>query len=451
MGVTHSAPRVLLFASPTSYRIAAYREAAGRLGIDMLVAAEGRHALISEIADGLRVELDSPDGVLDRVLEEARRRPFSGVVATDDGTVELATRAAAALGMPHNPLAAVRASRRKDWARERLRAAGVPVPGFRRVDLREQLRPQLDGVRFPCVVKPLALAGSRGVIRADDADALVAACRRIESIVATLSDDEEGRFLLVEDYIPGVEAALEGILRAGVLKVLAIFDKPDPLEGPFFEETYYVTPSSLSSATQRQVRARVAEACAAYGLREGPIHAELRINGDGVWILEIAARTIGGDCARLLRFGTGRSLEEIVLAHAIGGDVSIERAAGAAGVLMIPTGRAGCLRRVEGVLAARRVPLVEDVVISVREGYELVPLPEGSSYLGFIFARGPTAGAVEAALRRAHGCLRVVVAPSWKLHPPSDAITSSRRELETPREDLRTRPPRRRSPACASR
>ena len=205
------------------------------------------------------------------------------------------------------------------------------------------------------------------------------------------------------------------MLHHGELRVLALFDKPDPLEGPFFEETYYITPSRLDAGTQALIRQRVAQACAAYGLVTGPVHAELRLHDGEAWILEVAARTIGGQCARLLRFGTGHGLEEQVIAEALGQALTPNADNGAAGVLMIPIPRAGILRRVEGLLAAQRMPYIEDIEISVREAYELVPLPEGASYLGFIFARAPTPELAEQALREAHACLNIVVAPVWKV------------------------------------
>lgn len=387
------------------------------LEVDILVASTGAHALIPAGVEGVHVDLAAPGAAAERLLAESRRRPFAGVVATDDATVELASRVAEGLSLPHNPVQAARIARRKDLARAALAAAGAPVPTHRRLDLAGDLHGQAAQVCYPCVLKPLALAGSRGVMRADNPAELVAACRRLAPIVAPLQDPEERRYALVEDFMPGREVALEGMLREGTLHVLALFDKPDPLDGPCFEETYYVTPSRLGEALQARVRRRVQEACRAYGLREGPVHAELRVDGGDGRILEVAARTIGGDCARLLEFGTGCSLEELVLGHALGRPLRLEPGAGAAGVLMLPTPAAGTLRRIEGVLAARRVPHIDDVVIAVREGYELVPLPEGSSYLGFVFAHAPTPAAVEAALRAAHACLNVVIAPAWRLEP----------------------------------
>lgn len=407
--------RVLLVAPRGSYRVAPYLNAAQRIGVEMLIASQGRHSLVSEIAEGLHIDPNLPDAALQAILHAARDRPFAGVVGCDDATVELASRAAQCLDLPHNPPRAALYSRRKDLARARLHAAGLPVPRHRRVQLEHPLAPQIQGLRFPCVAKPLSLSASRGVIRADDLDELAAACARVRPIVADLHDQEERSHVLVEEFIPGPEFALEGMLEGGALRVLALFDKPDPLDGPFFEETYYITPSRLPQLQQERIRRRVAEACAAYGLREGPVHAEVRWHAGEAWILEVAARTIGGQCARLLRFGAGHGLEELVLAHAIGSPLELEAEAGAAGVLMIPTPKAGVLRRVEGVLAAQKVPFIEEVEISVREGYELTPLPEGASYLGFIFARAPTPEQVERALREAYGCLRVVVGQVWRV------------------------------------
>ena len=406
---------MLVIAPARSYRIPAYFSAAEALGVEMVLASDGRHSLVSRVAKGVHIEFSEPERSHRRLLDAIREESISAIVATDDAATELSSRVAESLGLPHNPPSAARIARRKDLARAALASAGVRVPRFRTIDLRHPCMPQIDGIGYPCVVKPLALAASRGVIRTDSPEELLAASRRIERIVEGSVEEEERRTLLVEDFVPGCEVAVEGILRKGRLHRLAMFDKPDPLDGPFFEETYYITPSRLAPSVKDRIFARVAEACRAYGLREGPVHAELRVNSEDVWVIEIAARTIGGDCARLLDFGTGRSLEELVLSHALGRPFAIESITRAAGVLMIPTTRAGTLRRVEGVLEASRIPGVEDVVIAVREGYELVPLPEGGSYLGFVFARADTAEEVETALRQAHACLRVVVAPAWRL------------------------------------
>jgi biotin carboxylase len=400
---------VVLVAPPKSYRTAAYAAAVRRRGLSPLVVSEGPRGLAVE--GGIHLPLGSDDA-LDLLLAALAGREVRGLVATDDATVELGSRVAAALGLPHNPPTAARISRRKDLSRQALGRAGVPAPASRRLHLSRDLPEAAADIRYPCVVKPLALSGSRGVIRADDSWQLLDACRRIDAILAAEgARGDEGEQVLVEDYVEGFEVALEGMLRGGALTMLALFDKPEPLTGPYFEESYYVTPSRLPEAVQARISARVAEACAAYGLREGPVHAELRVGPEEIWVIEVASRTIGGECARLLRFGAGEGLEDLVVAHAAGEVVQPMAMTGGAGVLMIPIPRAGILRRVEGVLDAMRVPGVEDVVISVREGYEVVPPPEGSAYLGFIYARAGDPAAAEAALRAAHACLRIVTAP----------------------------------------
>ena len=411
-----------MIAPPNSYRTVPYLEAARRQGINVLVASEGRFSLVSEIADGLHIDLEDPVAI-ERLLAANVEYPFTGVVATDDACVELASRIARALNLPHNPPQSARLTRRKDLSRKALATAGVPVPGFRVIDLKQPIVSQLDRLEYPCVIKPLSLSASRGVIRVDDAGALRAACARIERILAgeTTRDSVASTHLLIEAFVSGPEVALEGLLRGGRLNVLALFDKPDPLDGPFFEETYYIIPSRHDESIKARIIRRVEEACLALGLREGPVHAEVRINGgDGV-ILEVASRTIGGDCARLLRFGAGQALEDLVISHAVGKPVPVMPMEGGAGVLMIPITEAGILRRIEGISEARAVPWIDDILIGIREGYELVPLPEGAAYLGFIFARAPTPDAAEAALREAHAKLKIVVAPvmvleDWRQH-----------------------------------
>jgi biotin carboxylase len=321
------------------------------------------------------------------------------------------------LGLPHNPPQAARYSRRKDLSRRALTDAGVPVPGFRVLELDHPLGPQLDGVTLPGVIKPLSLSASRGVIRVDTEADVIAACVRVEKILAkeSLADDYAPRHLLLEDFIPGPEVALEGLLHKGELDVLVIFDKPDPLDGPYFEETYYTTPSRHPEPVQQQLIACAQAACNGLGLQEGAVHAELRISADGPVILEVASRTIGGECARLLTFGTGHTLEELVIAHAIEQPLPVVPCAGGAGVLMLPIPGAGILRRIEGINAARAVPGVEEVLVSIRDGYQLVPLPEGGSYLGFIFAHAASADEAETALRTAHAKLNVVIAPLMRM------------------------------------
>jgi biotin carboxylase len=410
-----TSPRLLLIAPHSSYRISPYLDAAQRLGVKVLVASTSEHSLVSAVAEGLRIDLDDPDAALVRLLAEAERQAFVGVVGTDDSAVALTARVAEALGLPHNPPQAAQLTQRKDLARARLTRNGLPAPWHQRVDLQGDLDTQAARLDYPCVIKPLSLSGSRGVIRANNAEEFISAAQRVRNIIAEQSDVELRRYALVEAYLPGTEVAVEGMLDNGQFQLLAIFDKPEPLEGPYFEESYYITPSRLPTETQNLIAQCTREACAAYGLQQGPVHAELRLHDNEAWILEVAARTIGGQCARLLRYGTGHDLETLVIAQAVGKTLPHKKTDEAAGVLMIPIPRGGILRRVEGLGAARRVPGVVDIEISVREGYELIPLPEGAAYLGFIFAQAASPTAVEQALREAHNHLNIVTAPLWKL------------------------------------
>ena len=331
----------------------------------------------------------------------------------DDGTLTAAA-AARALGLPHNPVTAVAATRNKHRLRLRTSAAGLLSPQFIQLSIDDDPVRLAPRVPFPCVLKPLHLAASRGVMRADNAEQFGSAFRRLVAILGEPDVVQRGgrlaRRLLVEGFIPGKEVALEGLLTGGDLTVLAMFDKPDPLDGPFFEETLYVTPSRLAAVAQSDIAEQTSKAAAAIGLREGPVHAEWRINEQGVWLVDIAARSIGGLCSRVLRFGCGRSLEELVLMQAAGADISdYKRESRAAGVMMLPIRRRGVLRAVDGQQAARRVPGIEGLAVTIAPGREVVPLPEGAQYLGFLFARGNTPQEVEASLRQAHNCLSFVI------------------------------------------
>jgi biotin carboxylase len=401
----------------TTYRAHDFIEAATRLGVETVVGSDQAQALQElQPTRSLTIDPRDPGKAADRIAAFSRRLRLSAVIPTDDETAEVAAAASARLGLPHNPREAARAARRKDDLRRRLAAAGVRTPRHSVIGVGVDPAAAARGRAFPVVLKPTFLAASRGVIRADDEAQFIAAYVRIESLLARPELKERGgeaaRAVLVEEFVPGFEVAVEGLLTRGDLRILAIFDKPDPLDGPFFEETIYVTPSRLEAPVQRAVTGITADAARALGLREGPIHAELRVNDRGPWLIELAARSIGGLCSRVLRFGTGLSLEEVILRHALGRDVGhLEREPRPAGVMMIPIPRAGVLRGVSGVREARAVAGIDDVTISATLGRPLVPLPEGASYLGFIFARADTPAAVEAALREAHGRLRFDIDP----------------------------------------
>jgi biotin carboxylase len=384
------------------------------MGLEVLIASRGEYSLVTEVHNGLHVDLDDLNTSLENILAEASKRPFVGVLGSDDSTVELAAYVAEKLNLPHNPPQAARLTRRKDLARAHLALASCPVPIHCLIDISKPLQKQMAGLPWPCVIKPLNLSASRGVIRVNNADEFVIACKRIKKILIDVNDEFEKNNILIEDYIDGVEVAYEGYLHKGELNTLVIFDKPDPLQGPYFEETIYVTPSQLDEATQIKIKQRVAQACKAYGLTTGPVHAELRIDHRDAWILEVASRTIGGDCARSLDNGSEFNLEELTLSLATNKPIDVEAPKEARGVMMIPIKQGGILRRVEGVPAAKKVRCVEKVDIIIRQGNELIPLPEGNQYPGYIFARAETADEVVNALRESYEKLSFVVAPVFK-------------------------------------
>lgn len=410
--------RVLLLLPTRTYRATDFLEAALKLNVEVVVASE-EAATTADLSPRHTLVLDfsAPAAATQTIVEFAETYPIAAIVGVDDDTTLLATMAAEALGLPHNPVDAAKATRNKYRLRETLATNGVSVPTYHRFSI-EADPAEIVGVGtdthidFPCVIKPLSLSASRGVIKADTPVEFIEAFQRTAKLLQTLqeSTDPPTPYLLVEDYIPGIEVALEGILLAGELKTLALFDKPDPLEGPFFEETLYVTPSRLSVEVQDALHRATAEAADALGLRHGPIHAELRYNDQGAHLIEIAARTIGGLCARTLRFGLSMSLEELVIRHAIGQPVeALERENRAAGVMMIPVPKAGILGEVRGKTAAHCVDGIVEVNITIPIGGEVVPLPEGARYLGFIFARAETPESVESALREAHRQLEFVI------------------------------------------
>jgi biotin carboxylase len=407
--------RVLLLVPTRTYRTADFMAAARALGIEVAIGSEQRSALAGLMRDRmLGVSFEQVDRAVAAIVRFAIGRPLDAIVAVDDTGTVVAAAASAALGLAGNSVEAVRASRDKGRARERFAAAGLLTPRFQIFGSDADPSLVAAAVRYPCVVKPVDLSGSRGVIRADDADSCAAAFTRVAALVRSPDVCRPGsapQSILVEDFIPGAEFALEGLLRGGVLETLAIFDKPDRLDGPFFEETIYVTPSRQPDAVQAEMADTVQRATRALGLTEGPVHAEVRRNEAGTFMLEVAARSIGGLCARTLRFGMGVSLEELILRHAVGLPIqSLRREDRAAGVLMLPIPRPGVLRQVRGQDEARQVPGIEGVVLTVPAGERLVPLPEGDRYLGFVFARGPSAAEVERALRTAQQQLVVETA-----------------------------------------
>ena len=398
---------VLLLMSPATYRAGAFLSAAKKLNIEVIVGIDLPEQLSEYWHVPLGLDFLNPNASVRTIVEFAQKQPIHAIVSVDDSAVEIAARAGAALGLAHNSPQAAEAARDKLLMRTLMSKGGAPCPVFRPFSCSADPAWIATQVTYPCVLKPLRLSGSRGVIRADNITEFINAFHRLKRLLLSEGYAEEETFILVEDFIPGFEVALEGILTHGQLKVLTLFDKPDPLDGPFFEETIYVTPSRLSAKVQQDIAQCVAIAAASLDLREGPVHAELRVNEGGPWMLEIAGRSIGGLCSTVLEFGSGICLEELILRNAIGQEITtIEREQHATGVMMIPIPSAGMLKAVLGVEEAEQVPLITGVEITAKLNHPLVPLPEGASYLGFIFARGDRPSEVEEAIRRAHGLLQ---------------------------------------------
>jgi hypothetical protein len=428
-------PRLLLFTAKLGYQSRSFDEAASKLGVDLVFVTDRCHRLDDPWGDrAIPVHFETPDAAAYAVMETVRGQNVDAVLALGDRPAVAAAYVARGLGILHNHPAAVEACRSKLRMREVFREAGLRVPWFRATPLNPLPEPSFLGITYPCVAKPLSLSASQGVIRANSREEFIAAVERIRRLMESpeIRATREPNLdqILVEGYIPGREVAVEGLLTGGKLRILAIFDKPDPLEGPYFEETIYVTPSRLSVLQQREIERCAVDSVRALGLSHGPVHAEFRVNNEGVWPLEVAPRPIGGLCARALRFaqedaGETISLEELLLRHAVGLPGSdLPRELAASGVMMIPVPKSGVLDKIEGEGAARSVLGITALEIAARLHDYIAAWPEGSSYLGFLFARANTAAEVEEAIRAAHGKLRFeLVARLPVEHPVTGRLT----------------------------
>ena len=427
-------PRVLLLLPTTTYRTQFFVEAAQRLGVDVTIGSEKPSTLTNLNPTALlTLRFDDPAHAARQAAEFAAKHPIDAVVPVDGQVVAVGAAICDLLGLRHNSVESIATAENKHRMRQVFEQAGVPSPEYTLCSLDDERGALANGIQYPCVIKPLTLSGSQGVIRVDTADEFIQAVGRLEKILnneynqravsessgacnATRisgSVTEISRQFLVERFVGGPEVALEGMLSHGKLCALALFDKPDPLDGPFFEETIYVVPSRLSEDVQKTIAQRAGQATEALSLTEGPVHAELRLGKNGPSVIEVNPRSIGGLCSRVLRFGTGMSLEELIIRHALEQNVEIpKRQLQAAGVMMIPTARAGQFIEVRGLDEAKAVSGIENVTISAHLGQQLVPLPEGSRYLGFIFARTDSPEAVEAALRESHSKLEFVIEPA---------------------------------------
>src|SRR6266852_5586808 len=433
--MTNPSKRLLLFTAKLGYQTRSFEEAARKLGVQLIYVTDRCHQLEDPWGDrAIAVHFESPEGAAYTVMEAVRAQDVSGILALGDRPAAAAAYAARGLGVLHNHPAAVEACRSKLRMREVFRDARLNVPWFHKFPIAPTPEPSLLGISYPCVLKPLSLSASQGVVRANNREEFLAAATRIRrmlkspEILATREPNLDQLF--VEGYIPGREVAIEGLLTDGALSILAIFDKPDPLEGPYFEETIYVTPSRLPESGQRAIEKCAKDAVRALGLSHGPVHAEFRINEDGVWPLEVAPRPIGGLCARSLRFSLdGASepivLEELLIRHALelpGWNSPRERTA--SGVMMIPVPKSGILEGVSGEEASRSIPGITELSITARLHDAIAAWPEGSSYLGFLFARGSTPEKIEQALREAHEKLSFTITPGLPVeHPATRRMT----------------------------
>ena len=423
--------RLLLLASKLGYQTRSFAEAAERLGVEVVIGNDRCHQLDDPWSDGaIPLHFEEPEQAAARLVEAVRGRPSGSqgvraILALGDRQTVTAAYAARSLDLSYNSPESVENCRSKLRQRQVLRAASLPVPNFFSFSRAEPIATILPRVNFPCVLKPLRLAASQGVIRANDAEEFISAVERIARLLSSpelqVTRERELDLLLVEDFILGVEVALEGLIDRGRFRVLALFDKPDPLDGPYFEESIYVTPSRLPRTAQKAIFACAEEVAKALGLSEGPVHAEFRVNSAGPWVLEMAPRPIGGLCSRALRFGPERILlEELLVRHAMGlPGADMTRESLPAGVMMIPVPASGILESVEGVERAGAVEGVDEVRITARLHDFIAAWPEGSTYLGFIFARAETPEEVEAALRRAHHELRFTITPRLAVAHPA--------------------------------
>lgn len=404
--------KILILASKLGYQTRGFADAAARLGVDVQFGTDRCHKLTDPWGDGaLALNFALPKEAAAEIVQAMTASRPNAVLALGDRPTTTAAYAASALGLAGNEPRSVECCRNKLTQRETLREAGMPVPKFFSFSVADSIDGVLSRVKFPCVVKPLSLAASQGVIRANNDVEFREAASKIRALLASpeiqVTREDGLNFLLVENYIPGREVAIEGLVENGRLRILAIFDKPDPLEGPYFEETIYITPSRLAAKQKAELCACAQRAVQALGLVQGPIHGEFRVNESGPWVLEIAPRPIGGLCSRALRFGPERApLEDLLIRAALGlGGADSEREPDASGVMMIPVPRSGIFQSVEGVESAQKVTNITGIEIAARLKDYIAAWPEGSSYLGFIFARAAQPQDVESALRQAYAKL----------------------------------------------
>ena len=405
-----AADTVALIAANHSYRASDFLTAAEKCGVSIVLISDGQPDIVPDKQRGLRVDLSRADAAY-AIAQQLNANEIRSVIAPDESLLELAAQVSKLLRLTHNPISALQTSTNKYLARSKLRSDGLPVPDFQLIDVVDRTAIQGNQIQYPCVLKPLNMSASRGVIRANNDKEFEQALDRIRSILINEFGKNVKHKVLVEQFVEGSEHVLEGYLNGDKLDTICIFDKPESLQGPYFEETYYVTPSRLSKYIQNEIRTIVLNACRSYGLLAGPVHAEIRVNDNKAWLIETAARSIGGDCSRLFELVTDSSLEEFILLKSLGKKVDCFNVNGGAGVMMIPVPQNGILRRIEGVTEAQSCKHILDVRLDVREGEKLVCWPEGGKYPGYIYAKADTAEQVEFSLRLAYSKLKFVCMP----------------------------------------
>lgn len=395
-------PHVALVVSSASYRVSSFLEAADKCGVELTIASDADLPLIKSISIDLSKTRSSAQAI-------AEAGPFASVIAPDDAGVAVAAEAADLLGLSQNSPLAIARTRNKAMMRDVLTGV-VPQPRTWIVERGADVGQIIADFGAPCVIKPVSRSGSQGVIRIDDPADAAATIERVRRILA-LTGGNPNEALLLEEYIDGQEVAVEGVIEKDGFRLLAIFDKPDPLEGPYFEETLYVTPSRHHPEVLAELEQTTAVICETLELVSGPVHAEFRIVSGKVVILEVAARSIGGQCGQALSF-SGMSLEELLISNSLGRPLALAPPETASGILMLPIPAAGLLLAVRGTDDAAAVSGVSGVEISLPIGSRVVPLPEGNRYLGFVFANGHSPQAVEASLRAAGNVIEFDIQPS---------------------------------------
>ena len=406
---------VILIIPSASYRTGPFMNAIKKLDLKVLVISDKSQVFSGKYPDNLIIiNFNHWKDKSVEISKWAKNNGLKAVIGVDEESIVLAANLSNFLNVDHNSIESVLLTKNKYLMRTELIKTGLCSPWFKIFSIYESSNKIINEISFPCVIKPTFLSGSRGVMRVNTKKEL---SEGIKTLNELLSLDElrkrggkQSDYIMIEEYIPGKEVAIEGIVSEGKLTMLAIFDKPELLEGPTFEETIIVTPSVLTKKIQYSLLETLQVVVKALGIVKGPVHAEARINRNGNYILECASRSIGGLCSKVLEFQGGISLEELILRSYLGRNIEKSKLIGnARGVMMMPTEKKGILKEIGGVKDALVVKGVTDLQITVKPGEKLQPLPKGDRYLGFIFAGGNNQEFVINALKNAWSKIEIVL------------------------------------------